>query len=78
VQVILRLGLKAGSKSQAGLSAVDKLKGFFLLMYRNMTDEERLEQFLADNTRLDPVRSKAGDLNICGSALFNQVCDCVC
>lgn len=54
------------------IPTVDKIKGFFLLMWRNVTKTDRVGGFLS-NTRksLDSVKAKGGDLNICGSSLFN-------
>jgi len=77
-QVLVRLAVRAHSSTPTTITTLDRLKGFFLLLWRNMTRPERVDAFLNSNSNssrhnLDSVKSKGGDLNICGSALFNMM-----
>lgn len=65
------MGLRA-YEGLSEVSPVDKLKGFLLLLWRHVTKQDASGGG-DTRRRADSSKGKAGDLNICGSALFNQV-----
>lgn len=65
------MGLRA-YEGLSDISPVDKLKGFLLLLWRHVTKQDASGGG-DSRRRADSSKGKAGDLNICGSALFNQV-----
>ena len=54
-------------------TSVDKVKSFFLFLWRNITNPQRSKLKSRNSGRIDSTKVAGGDLNICGSALFNRM-----
>jgi len=73
LEVIVRIALQAYHNANKTTTSVDKIKSFFLFLWRNITNPNRSKLNLRDSGRMDTTKVAGGDLNICGSALFNRL-----
>ena len=73
LEVIIRIALQAYHNASKTTTSVDKVKSFFLFLWRNITNPNRSKLNSRNGGRMDSTKVAGGDLNICGSALFNRL-----